>query len=366
MRSTIDVVRSIEQVDQDEWDALCGARPFADHRWLRLTEAVLLDYSPRYILLRQEGRLVAGAICSLRRRFENGSLQRRAGWLVRRHPCLRCLVPIALDPGLVLRSDCDQHGIVAGMLAAMGDLAAREHASFSRVDYLPSDDPAWHSLDTRGYMRLRMCAETSLEIRWPAFQDYLAWLPSRKRKHIARMQRRALQEGIVVERLQPSAATAPRLAHLIDNVLDRYHEHERYIPELFTTAATILGDDLILLVARQEGRITGCATLLRSGDEIAAKWLGLDYSRTRDTGTYHRLLVECVAQALALGARRLRTGATAYETKQHFGVVQAERYGALAMTNRALNRAAGMALRLAESRMQLRTMMCDQPRVQVL
>jgi predicted N-acyltransferase len=237
-----------------------------------------------------------------------------------------------------------------GLLAAIGDLAAREHASFSRVDYLPGDDPAWHALAGCDYRRLEMWAETSLEIGWPSFQDYLAQLPSRKRKQLVHMRRRAEQEGVVVERLPPSTATAPRLAHLVGNVLARHHEQERFAPDLFVRAAAILGDDLVLLGARQHGEIVGCAALLRSGDEITAKWLGLDYSRTWNTGTYHRLLLECVAQAIALGARRLRMGATAYETKQHFGVVTAERYGALAMTNRALNRAADMALRITERR----------------
>jgi predicted N-acyltransferase len=348
MRTTVEVVHSIEQVDQRAWDALRGARPFADHRWLRLTEAVLIEHSPRYILLCRDGSLVAGAVCSLRRRFENPLLQRRAGWLARRSPCLRCTIPVALDPGLMLPSGGDHDGLVAGLLAAIGDLAAREHASFSRVDYLRGDDPAWYALTRRGYRRLEMWAETSLEIGWPSFQDYLAQLPSRKRKQLVRMQRRAEQEEIVVERLQPSTATAPRLAHLVGTVLARHHEQERFAPDLFVRAAAILGDDLVLLGARQHGEIIGCAALLRSGDEITAKWLGLDYSRTQDTGTYHRLLLECVAQAIALGVRRLRLGATAYETKQHFGVVTAERHGALAMTNPALNRAAGVALRITE------------------
>jgi predicted N-acyltransferase len=218
------------------------------------------------------------------------------------------------------------------------------------VDYLPGNDPSWAALDIRGYQRLSMPAETSLEIRWPSFHDYLAQLPSRKRKQIVRMQRRAQQEGILVERLQPSTTTAPRLAYLVDDVLNRHGERERYVPDLFLKAGAILGDDLVLLVAWQEDRIIGCAALLRSGAEITAKWLGLDYSRTRDTGTYHRLLLECVARAIDLGARRLRTGATAYETKQHFGVLAAERYGALTMTNRALNRAAGLALRITDDR----------------
>lgn len=344
--ATIEVLESIEEIDRGEWDELCGDRPFADYRWLRLTERVLVAHKPRYVLLRRQGRLEAGAVCALIHHFESQARQRRAGALLQRFPCLRCAVPIALDPGLVLRPGCDAAQIIPAALAAVERVAARERASFWRFDYLSQHESAWPALQRRGYHRLPMWTETSLDLAGTSFETYLTGLPSRKRHQITRILRQAERDGITMETLHPSDDEAPLLRRLVGHVLARHGAHEAYAPDLFPRAAALLGNDFVLIVARRAGRIAGCAALLRDRGEVTAKWLGLDYTHTLGTATYQRLLVECVAQAAALGARRLRTGATAYETKRHLGVVTEERFGALAVRGRLLHRVAGMALAL--------------------
>src|SRR5829696_2408081 len=98
--TAVAVVDTIARVDPAEWDDLAAGRPFADHRWLRLTEALLVEHEPRYVLLRRDGRLAAAAVCALGRRLQSPTLRRRAGWLLRLVPYLRCEIPIAFDDGL--------------------------------------------------------------------------------------------------------------------------------------------------------------------------------------------------------------------------------------------------------------------------
>src|ERR1041385_6448937 len=95
--------RTIEEIDSGEWDVLCGNRAFVNHRWLRFTEAALLGYEPRYVLLRRGGDPVAAAVCAVDRHFANPALQRRAGWVLRQLPVLRCAVPIASECGLLFQ-----------------------------------------------------------------------------------------------------------------------------------------------------------------------------------------------------------------------------------------------------------------------
>ena len=59
----------IEQVEPAEWNQLRGTRAFVDHRWLRFTEAAMVEHHPRYVLLRRDGLLVAAAVCAVDRRF---------------------------------------------------------------------------------------------------------------------------------------------------------------------------------------------------------------------------------------------------------------------------------------------------------
>ena len=43
----VEIVESIDQVAEADWNALCGSRAFVDHRWLRMVESVLANYEPR-------------------------------------------------------------------------------------------------------------------------------------------------------------------------------------------------------------------------------------------------------------------------------------------------------------------------------
>jgi predicted N-acyltransferase len=340
MVASVEVVDTIDRIDPVAWDDLAGDRVFARQRWLRLAEAVLVGHEPRYVVVRRDGRYAAAAVCALGRRLQNPSLQRPARWLLRLAPYLRFEIPITFESGLLLRAGED-----AGPLrAAVGHLADRERALFVRLDHLPADAADWTGLASAGYQPFPMWPETMLDLRWPSFDAYLAALPSRKRAELNRVRRRADATGLVAELHVPSAKTAPELRNLVGEVLARHAAIEEYHPDLFGRAGRVLGDDMRILVLRHDDRIVGCAALLRSGDEITAKWLGLDYARTRNTQAYARLLLACVEAAISLGARRLRLGATAYETKRHFGVAVEPRFGAVSARIPAVTRLVGRAL----------------------
>jgi predicted N-acyltransferase len=337
---TLEIVDSIDRIEPSTWNELAAGRPFADHRWLALTEALLVGHEARYVLLRQRGRIAAAAVCALGRRLQDPALRCRAGWLLRIAPLLRCEVPIALDCGLLTRPGADP----TPLLAAIGRLAARERAMFTRLDHLSDHDERWPALRRAGYQAVPMWAETRLTLAYSSFDGYLAALPSRKRGELNRVRRRAEAEGLSVAPEALSPETMTRLRGLVGQVLARHSALEEYAPDMFDRAAALLGDDMRLLIARRDGEIVGCAALLRSGGELTAKWLGLDYARTQDTVAYARLLLGCVEGAIQLGAGSLRLGATAYETKRHFGVVFEERCGAVAARPALLNRLAGRVL----------------------
>ena len=340
---TVEVVRSIGEVAPREWDDLAAGRPFARHRWLRLAESVLAGHEPRYVLLRNGQRVEAAAVCAVKRRFEHAGLQRVAGGVLHHFPALRCAIPIAFDPGLLVRPGTHAPLREEALLAALDRLSTRERATFTKLEYLSPQADIWPALRQSGYHDISMLRETALDIAWPSFDGYLAGLPRKKRKDLAKLRQRAAAEGIEVAPLRPSPETAPRLWRLVANVLRRHGAEENYHAELFLRAQAVLGDDLLVLVARREGEIVGCASLLADGGETAAKWLGLDYDRTWGTATYLSLLVECIAQSIARGATRLRTGATAYETKRHLGAVPTPRVGAIALRSRLLNHLAGVS-----------------------
>jgi predicted N-acyltransferase len=345
---TIEFCRGIAEVDPAEWDDLARGRPFVDHRWLRLVESVLEGYEPRYVLLREGGRLEGVAVCAVGRRFQHPGLQRLAGAALRHLPALRCGVPIAVESGLLLRPGGDASRRARALLAGIEGLAAREHAVFTKMEYLSPEASHWPALREAGYRQTGPWTDAALEGPWPSFDTYLAGLPRRKQKDVRKIRQRAQAEGIEVAPLRPTPATAPRLWELVGNVLRRHGAGERYHPDLFLRAQAIMGSDLVVLAIRRHGEIVGCNALFASGGETAAKWLGLDYERTWGTTAYLSLLLESIAQTIACGATRLRLGATALEPKRHLGAVQLPRAGAVAVRGRLLNRLAGTLLRVPE------------------
>jgi predicted N-acyltransferase len=340
MASSVEVVDTVDRLDPARWDDLAGVRAFAGHRWLRLAEAVLVGHEPRYVVLRRDGRYVAAAVCALGRNLQSPALQRRAGWLLRLAPYLRCEIPIAFEPGLLLRP-----GEGAGpLLGAVGRLANRERALFVRLDHLAADASGRGELASAGYRPFPMWPDAALDLGHASLDGYLAGLPSRKRVELNRVRRRAEEAGLVVEPHVPSAATGPTLRRLVGQVLARHDALEEYRPDLFERAASVLADDLAVVVVRRGERVVACAALLRDGADVSAKWLGLDYAQTWNSPAYARLILACVEQAIAMGARRLHLGATAHETKRHFGVAFERRTGAISARLPLLTRLAGRAL----------------------
>lgn len=346
MATTTEIFESVDSLDRSEWDRLVEGHPFAEWRWLQVTEKVLLGHQPRYVLVRQAGELVAGAVCSLQDRFQSRLLQATLGWLPRRLPVLRCGVPISYNPGLFLSREKDASALWPALLGGIQQLLRRENASFHTFDYLSPQDLAWAFLQGNGYHRIQHLTETNLDICWASMEEYVSKLPKKKRSEYVRVHGHLERQGISIAETDPHSEDKTVLYQLVVNVFRRHGEPVLYDEDLFLRVVALLGDDFKLVVARQNGEILGCVALVRSGNEWMAKWAGLNYERTLNTGTYYGLLAECVRQAIHTGGKRLRLGATAYQTKQHFCVVAEERIGALAVRGRPLHWLAGKALRL--------------------
>jgi predicted N-acyltransferase len=325
---TVQVLESIEQIAPTEWNELLGSRAFADHRWLRFAERVLIGHRPRYLLVRRGGHLEAAAVCSVEQRFENRALQRHAAWLLRRFPCIRCAVPVSYQPGILTRPEADEARLIPSVLGAVRQLARHERALFTTVGHLTPDTAAWSALQAAGCRPLSRWLGASLPISWSSFDAYLLSQPKSHRRAIARTRRGAERDGIVVRHRPWVAEDAAMLWHLIRNVQQRHGALETYA-DLLASATAIFGDDLHLLVAEQSGEVVGCVVMVRSQNDLLAKWIGLDYRRTWGTDTYRLLLAETVALAIELGVERLWLGATALETKRQFGVIVEERLNAV-------------------------------------
>jgi predicted N-acyltransferase len=325
---TFEIARSIADVSEAEWNALAfrSGHRFAQHRWLRLAEAILRDHEPRYVLLRRDRRLQAAAVCSIGRRFGHSALQRRLGWVLRLSPWLRCSLPLASEPGVL--GDLES---MSELMRGVRRLAFAERALLVTCANLPGGDARVPELERTGFLPHSRWSDLSLRIEWSSVEQYVAALPGPDRREVGRLRRRAERERITVERLANPLEHAERVRELIANVSEHHGTRDVYVAGFLDQMLAIAGEDVQVLAARRDDTIIGCAITLRDRAHLIGKWIGLDYAQTWGTCTYQLLIFESVRLAIELKADRLGLGATAAGTKRQFGAVAEERVNSLAI-----------------------------------
>src|SRR5439155_19640647 len=130
--------------------------------------------------------------------------------------------------------------------------------------HVPLDAGMWQPLRAAGCTPVGQWQNTTLDIEWSSFGEYLAARPGDDRHEIRRMHRRAEREGITVAHEPFATHELPLLFRLIGNVQRRHNSDTLYADDLLDRALAVLGTDVHLLVARQSDETIGCVVLVRS------------------------------------------------------------------------------------------------------
>lgn len=314
----------IEQVDGAAWDALCGERPFTTVYWLKFLEQVLVDYQPHYLQLWQGERLVAGAVCQPQRHFhlsaylKNKALHKIASQLLAWLPPNACLLPLFLRDGLLLHPGVETAVWLPRLLAEIKKLSRQRWASFT---YLGNLTPALAECSAgQGFRIISILQDTYLDIAWDHFDDYLTHLTTRRRKRVKAYIRNAEDAGVEIQEMGRASSGMPQIEMLIRGVADKHDNAFLYQPDFLHRAQAYLQPESFhTLLAWDQDEPIATVTLFRSGDELVAKWIGMNYGRTYQTYAYHYLTINIVKKAIDLGIRRVDFGPTSYTLKRQLG-----------------------------------------------
>ena len=160
-----------------------------------------------------------------------------------------------------------------------------------------------------------------LPVSWDSFEDYVSWLPGRRRTPVRRERRRFAESGIEV-REQRMADVAGVLAPLLAQTEKRYGRDAdpRQIEFHYTLLGMALGDDFIALVGYEQGRPVACSLLLKCGNRWISKAWGCDYAVAGDQFLYFNLLFyEPVVRAAGRGIEAIDYGLGGLESKTQRG-----------------------------------------------
>lgn len=347
---TTEILHTIEQVSPAEWDVLTQGQAFGGWQWLRATEALLLDYQPRYVLLRREGQLRAAAVCSLQKHFHSRLMQTTMGWFLARFPSMRCDVPISYTPGLFLSAQESLDSLFPALLQAVETLLKKERILFYSYDHLAPGGASWAYLQAHDYHRIDHVLAAMLEVRWHSFEEYLASLPAAEKEKYLQGQSQLAQQGITVRLVDPQVEDLSGWQELIHHSIYRYMRRRLYCDDVLLQASKLLGTDFKFVVAHQNGKGIGCLALLCSGEEWLGRWLAVDDEHLTDNEVYYGMVAEGIRQGILAGARRLDLGGLDYVSRQRFGLSGEKRVGAIAVRNRLFHWVAGKIRGLTANR----------------
>lgn len=296
---TAKIVPALAEVDAAAWDA-CAApagragsaeapyNPFITHTFLNTLEesgcvGERTGWLPQHIVIEDgQGGIAACMPCYLKTHsqgeyvFDYGwaDAYERAGG--RYYPKLQISVPFSPVPGrrLLVRPGTDAPRYRAALAQAAQQLARRYRLSSVHATFLSEEER--DTLSAAGWLM-----RTDRQFHWrnegyTDFDGFLDSLNARKRKQIRRERRDALAGGIEIDRVTGKELTEDHwdafFAFYMDTGARKWGQ-----PYLNRTFFSILGDrmadDLLLVMAKREGRyIAGALNLIGSDTLYGRNW----------------------------------------------------------------------------------------------
>lgn len=229
---------------------------------------------------------------------------------------------VAFAPG------ADQAEVWPGVAEALYRVRRAEHlsgsADFVMIKDLRADDAAVGALERFSYGSVETDPNMIVEIlpSWRTFDDYLASLHSKYRKNALKVGRDLAAAGCRLEPLTDLSRDAARLHELYLQVHGAAAVRPVTIaPGYLSALSETFGADLRCTVARRGDEILGFVTTLKDGDEAIGYYIGFDRKMKEEIPLYFALLQATIADAIALGCRRLSLGRTALEPKAKLGAL---------------------------------------------
>jgi uncharacterized protein len=343
------VARRIADVAAEDWNA-CAAggaefqatsvrppNPFFSHAFLRALEESgaarrETGWLPQHLLYEDgDGRLLACMPCYLKSHsqgeyvFDHGWAEAymRAGGHY--YPKLQASVPFTpvTGPRLLVRAGTDAAERRAILLQAGRTLTEELDVSSLHITFMTREE--WELAGDLGYLQ-----RTDQQFHWlnngyATFDDFLAALSSRKRKMIRRERRAAIEDGIAIEWVTGRDLTEAHWDAFFDFYMDtgsRKWGTPYLTRECFSLLGQTMADELLLVLAKRDGRYIAGALNVIGADTLYGRYWGateaqyflhfeICYYQAIDYAIQHRLArVEAGAQ----GGHKLARGYLPSET----------------------------------------------------
>ncbi|AHK44231.1 GNAT family N-acetyltransferase [Ensifer sp. ENS11] len=328
---TIRIEQSFSEIPAARWNMLSGAakgrdgavyNPFVSHAYLSALEesgsaTAKSGWLGQHLLLEgADGELLGALVCYLKNHsqgeyvFDHGwadAFERAGG---RYYPKLQGSIPFtpATGPRLLTVSGQDGSPVQDGLAAGLKELARRHDASSAHVTFVP--DAEMPVFERAGFLHRTDQQFHFLNEGYGTHGEFLETLASRKRKALKKERRAALENGITIDWLTGSDLTEAIWDQFFTFYMDT-GDRKWGRPYLTRAFYSLIGermaDDIVLVMARRNGRYIAGAINFIGGDALYGRHWGCieEHPFLHFEVCYHQAIDFAIAKCL----KRVEAGA---------------------------------------------------------
>ncbi|MEM1112548.1 MAG: GNAT family N-acetyltransferase [Pseudomonadota bacterium] len=307
---------SLAEVAPATWDALGqNDYPFLHHRFLYGLETTGCTdaesgWQPCHLLLERNGQVI-GALPQYLKSHSYGEYVfdwswadawRRSG--LNYYPKLLCAIPFtpATGPRLMTASGFEPGEIWPLALAAIQEFAERQGLS------------SWHllfpdSATSDALLQSGLSRRVATQFHWfnegfADFDEFLGTCASRKRKSLRRERRRVAEQGLELVTRQGDDITESdwqAFHHFYQMTYAKRSGHGGYLTKaFFLETAPSLGDQVIMVTARDSGTPVAAALYFRDSDTLYGRYWGAlrEYDCLHFEACYYQGIDYCIREGL--------------------------------------------------------------------
>jgi predicted N-acyltransferase len=328
---SIRVERSFTEISPESWSMLSGAskqcsalayNPFISHAFLSSLEesgsaTAHTGWLGHHLLLETSGGELVGALPGYLKNHSQGEYVFDHGWADaferaggRYYPKLQCSVPFtpATGPRLLVAEGLERRPIQDAMAESLKEVVRRLGVSSAHITFVPEEEMPVFERD--GYLHRTDKQFHFINEGYANHEEFLETLASRKRKALRKERRAAIENGISIDWLTGSDLTERVWDQFFEFYMDtgsRKWGRPYLTRKFYSLIGERMADDILLVMARREGRYIAGAINFIGGDALYGRHWGCveDHPFLHFEVCYH----QAIDFALAKGLKRVEAGA---------------------------------------------------------
>lgn len=311
----VEVFHSITEIKPEIWNHIAAGRGFQSHAWYTFGERAMADAKPTYLLAYDGTTAVAGAALF---KVHNEPLPLPAiarefmASVFKHKPLLACRSPLADTSALLLPGEPLRDAALSALTKAAQEQFKKQKCSFLLFDFLLTEQLryGWPN----GFTPLTVSEPgTFMPMEWQSFEEYLNSASKKDRQEFGKSVKEAEANGLKLSKHRKVNEIDAAL-NLIQNVSIWHGSAPNpWMRGLLENFSLIDGDWLEL---RKEGKLVGCAAVMRDNQFQLVTALGLEDDVP---GGYFYLLYTGLQEAFRHKVRLVRFGTGAYDIKRRLG-----------------------------------------------